>query len=178
MFMIKKILMVMLGLIVLAAVVTTVHLPSRHFVLRWYDGIMLYKQLETNYQEEPACQSEDKIRSCISNILKKTDGFRYGSDIGFGIAVLMNKNLSYDAFLQGNAVLVGAIDPEKFKIRKIKGKTAKRIFRNEKKTLVDALTENKLQMENSIKERRFPASIDDQTILLRALEEKIAELSK
>lgn len=176
--MFKKFLLVILGFFVLAAAAVTVHLPARHFAFRVFSGMKLYQSLAERYQSEASCTGGDDIQLCLTKIIKDSGGFKFGTDVGMAMALLLNNKVTYDAYMRGNVVIVSSIEPEKFWIRTVKGKAAKRLFKKEKKDLLKALIESRNQYAKALLEKRYPASEEDQRILIEVLDRKIVELSK
>lgn len=176
--MIKKFFLVILGIVILAAGAVAVHLPSRHFAYQVFYGIKLYQNLAEKYKADPSCKSEYDIQLCLTKIINESGGFKFGTDMGVAMGLLISNKVAFDTFIRGNIVLVTSVEPEKFWIRGVKGKAAKRLFKKEKKDLMESLMANRNQMATAILEKRHPASEPDIQTLIEVLDRKIVELSK
>lgn len=176
--MIKNFFLVILGIFLLAVALIMGHLPSRHFAYQLYHGTKLFIEVETAYQNEPLCKTEEKIKACIKKIVTDSGGYKFGTDIGIIMSMLMNKNLAYDTSVRANTALVEMINPNDFWISGVKGKAAKKILAREKNQLIKSLTDNRVFLQKVIKENRYPASLEDQNAWVTAIDAKIYELEK
>lgn len=176
-----KIIAGFLGIIVFAVAVVFATFTGRFYMMETYHSVKFYFKLVDSYVAEPLCQSGGaNIGSCLEKIITDMGGYHYLGQFSF-TGLFLQKNIPQSdekSGWAGNIAIIRMLDPDKFWIGSIKSKTARKLFKVDKKKLLDTFTEQRARIAAGLENEKDPGVYESKKEFIKVLDEKIAKLSE